>query len=143
MPCPLSGPRGGTHSWGGVCTRGGVGFFFELPLAERVAALAAASREAGHPDEAGILQYLGSGAVLAAVPGTDEDLLSDLPRVIGPMHLRTDGVWARPETLAYYVRAYHVALPDEFIEHMRASGWSCPQVPGDGRLRLEGYVNMG
>lgn len=120
-----------------------VGFFFEMPMPERVAVLRAVRRWEPNADEANILKYLEAGALAAAVPGLDEDVLAVPPRIIGPIHIRTDGVWAWPETLAYYVRAYHVALPEEFVEHMRVSGWSCLHVPTAGRLNLEGHVTMG
>jgi hypothetical protein len=119
------------------------GFFFELPIPDRIATLRSIRRVEPHPDEANILNYLESGTTYAAVPGVDQDVLADPARIIGPMHIRTDGVWAWPATLAYYVRTYHIALPNEFVEHMRANGWSCPPLPAVGRLDLEGHVTMG
>jgi hypothetical protein len=120
-----------------------VGFFFEMPMSERVATVRAIRRAEPQHDEANILKYLEAGAAAAAVPGVEEDVLADPPRIIGPMHIRTDGIWAWPETLAYYVRIHHIALPEEFVQHMRANGWSCPHVAPAGRLNLEGHVTIG
>ncbi len=36
----------------------------------------------------------------------------------------TDGTWAWPEGLAHYVAAHHIALPDQFLEHARAQGFT-------------------
>lgn len=38
----------------------------------------------------------------------------------------SDGVYLWPEGLAHYVRVHHVRLPDEFIEHMKLSGFAPP-----------------
>ena len=44
----------------------------------------------------------------------------------GARHIRTDGFYAWPDSLAYYVERYQVALPDELEEHMSARGWKVP-----------------
>jgi len=38
---------------------------------------------------------------------------------IPPLSMQTDGVWAWPNVLAYYVERYHCRLPDEFVSHVR------------------------
>jgi hypothetical protein len=119
-----------------------VGFFFEMPVQERIAAFELARRQEPHPDEEKILRYLDSGTPCAATPGVEEDILLVPPRVIGPMHIRTDGAWAWPETLAYYVRVYHILLPNDFIEDMQKNGWVCPSVDLKEPITLEGHVTM-
>ena len=40
----------------------------------------------------------------------------------------TDGAWYWRIDTADYVEHYQVALPAEFIEHMRALAWTCPTI---------------
>ncbi|MGW2742445.1 hypothetical protein [Streptomyces sp. NPDC001450] len=35
-------------------------------------------------------------------------------------------MWVWPSSLAYYLVRYHTELPDEFLRHMDASGWTVP-----------------
>jgi hypothetical protein len=120
-----------------------VGFFFELPLQERIDALRSICQETPHPEEEETVAYLESGAVYGAMPGVDEDVLSHAREIIGPTHIQTDGVWAWPQTLSYYVRRYHIALPEEFLAHMRLSHWKCRPRVDASQLILEGEVPMG
>jgi hypothetical protein len=41
-------------------------------------------------------------------------------------NIHTDGVYAWPEDLAYYVERYHVAPPAEFLAHLAAAKWIAP-----------------
>lgn len=50
----------------------------------------------------------------------------DLPG-IGSMY--TDGTWIWREDLRYYLATYHVALPDDFVKHIRALDYTAPAVP--------------
>ncbi len=120
-----------------------VGFFCELPLEEQVKALSSIRRVQAQPDEAKILTYLDAGVTFAAMMGVDEDVLAHPRKPIGPLDLVTDGEWAWPQTLAYYVRNYHIALPEDFVEHMRSSGWECRQNVDVSQLTMEGQVPMG
>lgn len=120
-----------------------IGFFFELPLQQRIDALRSICGAAPHPDEEKIIGYLESGSVYGAMPGVEEDVLAHPLQIIGPTHIQTDGVWAWPQTLTYYVRRYHIALPEEFVAHMGLSNWKCSTNVDASRLMLEGEVSMG
>lgn len=120
-----------------------VGFFCELSPEEQVKALSSIRQRQAQADEAGILKYLGAGVPIASAPGVDEDVLAHPSRIIGPLEFLTDGVWVWPKSLAYYVRNYHIALPDDFLEHMRCNEWECPQNVDLSQLTMEGQVAMG
>jgi len=120
-----------------------VGFFFELPSEQRIEALRSIHQEAAQADEEKIVGYLESGTVYGAMPGVEQDVLSHPPQAIGPTHIQTDGTWAWPVTLIYYVRRYHIALPEEFVRHMRLGGWRCPLNVNVGQLILEGEGPIG
>ena len=115
-----------------------VGFLYNLPLEARRVALRSMARESPDTDEDRIVNYLESGIACASVLLVEEDPLTDPPRLIGAPNVRTDGVWAWPETLTYYVRHYHVALPPEFILHLSLNGWRCPPECNVDGLSLEG-----
>jgi hypothetical protein len=46
--------------------------------------------------------------------------------VIGPINIRTDGVWAWPDSLSYYLENYHVFVPEEFLIHVRTKNYVAP-----------------
>jgi len=77
-------------------------------------------------DTARIAAYLQSGKIFIACPGLVRDVLKEGGPFIGSPHIRTDGVWAWPSDLVYYVTHYSVALPREFLEHMERHGWRLP-----------------
>jgi hypothetical protein len=77
-------------------------------------------------NEAEQVHYLENGAVFIACAGVVKDVLNSSNGVIGSPHILTDGVWAWPKDLAYYVQKYHVKLPDEFIQHMKNNRWNPP-----------------
>jgi hypothetical protein len=105
-----------------------VGFFREMRHAEPSdPALAAARRDDADPDEAAIAAYLDAGHVMVASPGATKDVLDPAKRT-GPPHYMTDGRYLWPGDVAHYVRTYHVALPADFIDHMRSNGWRVPAV---------------
>lgn len=119
-----------------------VGFYFELPSEEQIAVLRSICRESPDPDADRIVRYLNAGVAIAAVPGVEVDVLAEPPQIIGAMHIRTDGVWAWPQTLVHYVQRYHIALPQEFVDHMRSSGWECPQGLIPAQFALEGWTSI-
>ncbi len=118
-----------------------VGFFEELrhgrPDGSRLKE--AVSPSAWHPEMARITSYLVRGSVLRASPGLVRDVLAEGSPVIGGLQILTDGTWAWPSDLAYYVEQYHVRLPEAFVEHMAKFGWEPPVLePGQlAELELE------
>lgn len=113
------------------------GFFCELPHGDADGpTLRAAISPTAAEDEERTVEYLRSGAVLIGTPGIARDVL-DETRVAGAPHVLTDGTWAWPGDLAYYVATYHARVDDAFVEHMRRRGWRPPQEEELDLLALE------
>jgi hypothetical protein len=112
--------------WAGKLIK--VGFFQELDHGDISGPSLKTSRaDTPAPDEALIVAYLESGPVLVPSSDTTEDWLADDVDVeIGPPHILTDGTYAWPADLAYYVRKYHVRLPKHFTLHIQRNGFQVP-----------------
>ena len=78
------------------------------------------------PDEAQIVIYLKNGIGLAGCGGVRSDILNPSLEVHLGADIYTDGVWAWPEYLAYYVEKYHARIPKEFLDHMKSKDWRIP-----------------
>lgn len=81
-------------------------------------------RRAG--DQAEVVAYLRAGVVLVTSPGLVKDAF-DGKTLAGKRSMRTDGVYAWPDALAYYVERYQVELPAAFEAHMARSQWRVPE----------------
>lgn len=104
-----------------------VGFFFELKHGRANGpSLRAATREKGRPGESRIAAYLRTAPILLHALGPVKDVFEPKGDFIGAPNIRTDGVYAWPEDLGYYVERYHVALPDDFLSHLAAAKWTAP-----------------
>ncbi|MDX2730990.1 hypothetical protein [Streptomyces sp. PA03-2a] len=84
-----------------------------------------------------IADYLEGGAMLAVTAQRVLDVLSDERRDAGPLAIMTDGVWMWPADLAYYVRRYNIALPEDFISHARSLNWVAPDLSPADLLAIE------
>lgn len=84
-------------------------------------------------DEAQVIEYLRKGILFIGCPGVVADPL-DPSQIAGSPHTLTDGVWAWPGDLPYYVEKYHARLPNDFVLHMRNNRW---QVPREDTVSLE------
>ncbi|MFF4543189.1 hypothetical protein [Streptomyces sp. NPDC001435] len=73
-----------------------------------------------------IVRYLEEGELLVATGSWVDDLVNPDNKRIRQYSILTDGVWVWPSSLAYYLDRYHTELPDEFLRHMGASGWTVP-----------------
>ncbi|MEV4786309.1 hypothetical protein AB0K53_12800 [Streptomyces tuirus] len=109
-----------------------VGFFSELSpgwgLAE-TGSIKDAVRPSGEPDESGILVYLRNGTGIWSEMSAGPDVLDpNAPELTGIGSLYTDGTWLWREDLPYYVAKYHLALPDEFVQHIRTLEHKAPAV---------------
>ena len=114
-----------------------VGFFSELRHGNQQGPrLKDAIRPAEDPDEARISRYLKAGKVLMASPGIVRDVLDPEGAIIGSLSILTDGRYAWPSDLAYYVEHYHVRLADEFVRHMAAQEWRVPDQIDMSTLQL-------
>lgn len=114
-----------------------LGFFYRLPDVDRVHILTKLSCNEPIQDETAIADYLDSGLLIAVTPGVEDDpLLPDAP-FVGPLHVLTDGQYAWPKTLSYWVRRHHFLLPDVFLEHIRCAAYRIPHNLDTGNLVLE------
>jgi hypothetical protein len=93
----------------------------------------AAASTAAYPWEPMVVRYLEQGMTVLVSPHWVDDLVNPKLRRICQYSTLTDGTWIWPSDLAYYVRTYHVVLPDEFLEHMAARDWVVPEI-GDAEL---------
>jgi hypothetical protein len=105
--------------------------------------LVQARQNAAHPDEQRILGYLRDGSMLVIAGVGLDDFFDSAKKGIAPLKILTDGEWLWPGDLAYYVREYHVALPAEFIEHMRKNGWRPPALSQQERAAVKAEVDAG
>ena len=106
-----------------------VGFFRELDHGDPTGpSLVASVGDKPRPDEARIADYLRGGLLLIGCPGVVGDILDEAAGLIGTPHIMTDGVWAWPGDLPYYVEKYHLTLPGDFIAHARTRGLNPPAV---------------
>ena len=72
-----------------------------------------------------VVAYLKAGVALVVSPGVDEDFF-DPPQIAAVSTIRTDGEYAWPSSLAYYVENYDVALAPDFEAHMQRNRWKVP-----------------
>jgi hypothetical protein len=95
------------------------------------------SRSEPIQDETAIADYLDSGLRIAFTPGVETDpILPDAP-FAGPLHVLTDGQYAWPKTLSYWVRRHHILLPNVFLEHIRGAAYTIPHNLDTGNLVLD------
>lgn len=52
----------------------------------------------------------------------------NVPPDIGTQNL-TDGVWLYPEGLVHYLRHHQVKPPEDFLQHIRATNYTVPDLP--------------
>lgn len=104
-----------------------VGMFHELGYGEDYPSLTAARRNEPWPDQDRVAAYLRAAPKATISPGYEQDVF-DPSRTAGTPAMRTDGTYVWPETLAYYVETYNVAVPDELVSHIRNNGWTPPDV---------------
>ena len=93
-------------------------------------------RTASNKEQA--VAYLHSATTLVMSPGRDEDIF-DPRKIAGSASVMTDGVYAWPKTLAYYVETYDVELPAEFEAHMARNKFQPPPVADKLALELPRY----
>lgn len=106
-----------------------VGFFKELPHGEpHSASLSESINQMDDYLVKNITDYLNSGILFIASPGLAKDILSEKNEIIGSLGVLTDGIWAWPADLGYYVSKYKVGLPMDFVEHMKDNNWQKSEV---------------
>lgn len=65
-----------------------------------------------------IENYLVKCPICVASPGIVYSAFNE-DKIAGTSSIKTDGSWVWPDTLPYYVREHGIALPLEFLEHIR------------------------
>lgn len=81
-----------------------------------------------YPEREKVISYLDAGVDCVMAPGLVCDVISG--EVIGPLAMKTDGVWIWGSDLSVYVARYNIAPPAEFLDLVRS--WS--GVPFDADL---------
>jgi hypothetical protein len=106
-----------------------VGFFRELKHGDPEGpSLRAGAKQSAAPHEDGIVAYLRSGHIITSTSVVVGDCLDPAKGEVGVLEIATDGEWAWPTDLAYYVASYHVALPEDFILQMERRRWVVPRL---------------
>ena len=78
------------------------------------------------PHEDKIIEYLTTAPNYCAMGKAVGDVLNPQEDVALFPGTNTDGLYFWPMELAYYVRKYHVRLPQDFIARMAALNWKPP-----------------
>jgi hypothetical protein len=76
--------------------------------------------------EAAVVAYLRSGHGFLDVMEASKDVIRRDVVLTGAPCLFSDGTWVWRLDLAHYVERYHLRLPREFLDHVRANGFSVP-----------------
>ncbi|EFL15239.1 hypothetical protein [Streptomyces sp. C] len=93
-------------------------------------------RESPEPDEAAILRYLDDGCEILSFMGSVKDVLGSGERIVGGDNILTDGEWVWRGDLWYYVLTYHLALPAEFLQQVRARQYLTSDVSSEQRVAV-------
>jgi len=105
-----------------------VGFFAELPHGDETGpSLPDSVRDQGEKDERKLIAFLEKGILFIGCAGIGRDVIDESAGLTEPPHVLTDGVWAWPGDLAYYLKKYHVELPEDFLSHIRNRRYSLPR----------------
>lgn len=101
-----------------------VGFYRELAYGQEDEPSLADVMGRGDPAiKEQVLDYLAAGEVVEIVFTVSTDVLDETAAPIGPLRILSDGAFVWPSDLAHYVEHYDVALPHEFVAHMKARNW--------------------
>ncbi|GAA2893194.1 hypothetical protein [Streptomyces mexicanus] len=96
--------------------------------------------EVPYADADEIGTYLRGGHPVFCAMGAVEDVLRSGEFLLGGASLFTDGEWLWRGDLRHYVRSHGVALPEEFLERVRARGYKVPAVGRSRLLEVSDYV---
>jgi hypothetical protein len=84
-----------------------------------------------------VARYLRGGSVLATTGTMAGDWFNPSDTAVAPLEVRTDGTWAWPADLAYYVERYGVGLPLEMLDHMASHSWKASALSTEELLTAE------
>ncbi len=106
-----------------------VGFYSDLPHGEATEPrLVDSVGKLEAEDIEKIVLYLAAGAPFVVAPGLARDILSESSGFAITLGVLTDGEWAWPTDLSYYVATYTVGLPAVFVDHVRAHNYQIDEV---------------
>ena len=71
-----------------------------------------------------IVKYLIDGKALIISTGLVDDVIDSSKGPAGTPTVYTDGKWIWPGDLAYYVKNYHLELPQDFLDYMIEKNWT-------------------
>lgn len=115
-----------------------VGFFRELKHGDKFGnSLKKAIRNIPAKDEDRIAEYLDKGVTLCITAGLVSDVLDESKGAIRNLEILTDGEWAWPSDLSYYVKSYHIELDANFIKHIKEKAWIMPNEKDIDLSKLE------
>lgn len=101
-----------------------VGYYKEMPHGNNATASIKDFINKEDPDRISkICHYLDSGLEFVVSPGIVNDIIHPERGTAGTSSTFTDGEWFWPGDLSYYVRNYHLKLPDAFIKTMEKNSW--------------------
>lgn len=121
-----------------------VGFFADLPFGASWST--ATLREAvglcslGAPEKDRMLEYLRAGHQFMQIMTHVIDPLDPTQPAVSAGLLMTDGIWAWPESYAYFLARYDVEVPEDFVAYARRSGFRIKPVNQGARFTLPGVV---
>lgn len=90
-----------------------------------------------------LLDYLDGAPVVVPGRGLDLDRLANPPESAVPIAFHSDGTWIWPAAVNYYLRKYGVAPEPELVQHIRANGFTIPDVPDAVRQAAAAHVSRG
>lgn len=73
-----------------------------------------------------IIHYLLGGILVIMCPGNTTDVINPQNGNAGAPSVYTDGKWAWPGDLVYYVKNYQVGLEQGFLDDMERNNWTVP-----------------
>lgn len=115
-----------------------IGFYKELNHGDKSGmSLKESINNSSIKNEEKIIEYLDNGIAVCITAGLVSDALDETKGVIGNLEILTDGVWAWPSDLSYYIKFYHVKLDMDFVEHIKKNKWIVPNDNNIDLLRLE------
>ncbi|WP_370934219.1 hypothetical protein [Amycolatopsis sp. cg13] len=94
-------------------------------------------REALSPEERErVLGYLNKAPVILASRNNDTDAFDPSRTDAVPLNFRTDGSWVWPGAVGYYLREHGISPDPELVEHIRAAGYTVPEVDKATQQRM-------
>jgi hypothetical protein len=120
-----------------------IGYFHELDADAKEQAILALRSPVPRDHEELVLHYLERGEPIAVSPMIDTDVMVGDNVSLGEVIIRSDGTFAWPSTLAYFVKTYHLELPENFVSHViQRNGVPDAIDPSTHSACLEGQVEL-